>query len=191
MYREDMSEVLKRMIEESAAGKDVFIVAIDGRCASGKTTLAEKLSQISDCNVIHTDDFYLQMHQRTEKRYLEPGGNLDRERLLREILLPLRRGQEVIYRPFLCNAMSFGEEVILKRKKVCIIEGSYSCHPDLRELYDLTVFVTTDSETQKQRILKRNGEGKMLTFISKWIPLEERYFEKFCVCGKADIIIKT
>ena len=34
-----------------------YILAIDGRCASGKTTLANELSQSLSCNVVHMDDF--------------------------------------------------------------------------------------------------------------------------------------
>ncbi len=185
-----LTELVKR-IEAGCKEKETFTAAIDGRCASGKTSLAEKLSEIIDCNVIHTDDFYLQKNQRTEKRLSEPGGNLDRERLLKEVLIPLREGREVSYRPFVCSCMDFGEEVTLPRKKLWIIEGSYSCHPDLREHYDLTVFVTTDKETQKKRILSRNGEEKLQAFLSRWIPLEERYFEKLDILGKADITIKT
>lgn len=34
-----------------------FLIAIDGRCAAGKTTFAEKLSSIMECSVIHMDHF--------------------------------------------------------------------------------------------------------------------------------------
>ena len=36
-----------------------FLIAIDGRCAAGKTTFAEKLSSIMECSVIHMDHFFL------------------------------------------------------------------------------------------------------------------------------------
>ena len=31
------------------------------------------------------DDFYLQEYQRTQERYNEPGGNVDRERFKKEV----------------------------------------------------------------------------------------------------------
>lgn len=178
-------------IRNARGSRALFIVAIDGRCASGKTTLAGKLSEKLGCELIHTDDFYLQPHQRTEERYAEPGGNLDRERLITEVLKPLRMGLEVSYRPFICGSMSFGEEISLGGKEIYIIEGSYSCHPELRKYYDLTVFVTTDKATQLERILSRNGEERLPDFISKWIPLEEKYFAAFEVEGKADAVIRS
>ena len=53
----DREEVF-RLLEERS-GKLPFILAIDGRCASGKTTLAGELQKRQACNVIHLDDFYL------------------------------------------------------------------------------------------------------------------------------------
>ena len=182
---------LAEKIEEASRGRDLFILAIDGRCASGKTSLAKELSERLDCNVIHADDFYLQAFQRTKERYSEPGGNLDRERLAREILLPLKEGKSPLYRPFLCHSMSFGEEIRLPEKAIYIIEGSYSCHPELRTFYDMTVFVTADPETQKQRIRSRNGEERLADFIGKWIPLEERYFQAFDVMQNADAVVRV
>ena len=44
------------------------IVALDGRCAAGKTTLAARLQQRSGCNVVHMDDFFLRPAQRTKAR---------------------------------------------------------------------------------------------------------------------------
>ena len=41
-------------------------LAIEGGSASGKSTLADMLTQVYDCNVFHTDDFFLQPYQRTE-----------------------------------------------------------------------------------------------------------------------------
>ena len=49
-----------------------YILAIDGRCASGKTTLANELSQSLSCNVVHMDDFYLPFALRTPERMAQP-----------------------------------------------------------------------------------------------------------------------
>ena len=185
-----MKSLIEKIRQESE-GKEIFIVAIDGRSASGKTTLASEICKELDCNIIHTDDFFLQPFQRTKERYAEAGGNLDRERLLKEVLIPLREGKSISYRPFICHSMSFGEEIILTEKRITVVEGSYSCHPELKDFYNLTVFVTTDKETQRLRILERNGEEKLKAFEEKWIPLEERYFEEYRVQASADVVVKS
>ena len=57
-----------------------------------------------------------------------------------------------------------------------MVEGSYSCHSQLRDTYALKIFLTTDSETQLERIRIRNGEAMLQRFQSTWIPMEEAYF---------------
>ena len=76
----------------TARGKNFVMVAIDGKCTSGKTTLASKLAEIYDCNVFHMDDFFLRPEQRTSERFAEIGGNVDYERFQEEVLFPLRSG---------------------------------------------------------------------------------------------------
>lgn len=41
------------------------IFAIDGPCASGKTTLARRLNRHYDCMIFQMDDFFLRPEQRT------------------------------------------------------------------------------------------------------------------------------
>jgi len=55
------------------------------------------------------------------------------------------------------------------------VEGSYSCHPSLRDQYDLRVFLSVDPDLQLERIRRRDGDEYAQVFQAKWIPLEERY----------------
>ena len=95
-----ITETVKKQIDELLAKQDMVIVAIDGKCTSGKTTLASKLAEIYDCNVFHMDDFFLRPEQRTPERFAEVGGNVDYERFQEEVLLPLKDGKAFSYRPF-------------------------------------------------------------------------------------------
>ena len=47
---------------------------------------------------------------------------------------------------------------------------------EFRPLYDLSVFLKCNPETQKRRILERNGAEMLDQFTAKWIPMENRYF---------------
>ena len=85
-------ETIRKQIDELWEKKDMIIVAIDGKCTSGKTTSASKLAEIYDCNVFHMDDFFLRPEQRTSERFAEIGGNVDYERFQEEVLFPLRSG---------------------------------------------------------------------------------------------------
>ena len=54
-----------------------MLVAIDGMCGSGKTTLGQVLSKVYDCNLFHMDDFFLRPEQRTAERMAQDGGNVE------------------------------------------------------------------------------------------------------------------
>lgn len=170
-----------------------FIAAIDGRCGAGKSTLAAGLEE-RGWTVFHMDDFFLQPYQRTPERLSAPGGNADRERFQEEILRPLRQGaREISYRPFNCQNMSLAPTVTVVPGKFCAVEGSYCCHPELWESYDLHIFLTVDKETQMQRIISRcgkngnNADNKAEMFRTRWIPMEEKYFAAFDIEGRAEM----
>ena len=65
----DTLQTTKAAIEALLAQNGTAIVAIDGKCTSGKTTLAAGLAEIFDCNVLHMDDFFLRPEQRTPERF--------------------------------------------------------------------------------------------------------------------------
>ncbi|MBR3424190.1 MAG: AAA family ATPase [Clostridia bacterium] len=183
--------VLSRIIELTNNKRRV-VVAIDGRCASGKTTLADALSERLGCAVFHTDDFFLRPEQRTPERFAEPGGNMDRERLRDEVILPLERGEKtVVHRAYDCKTGTMTPPVETKVGNVAIVEGSYICHPDLRDHFDLRVFLTVSTEEQMRRITAREGEAAAEVFGQKWIPLEEEYFKEYRIAERCDLCFST
>lgn len=168
------------------------LIAIDGRCSAGKTTLAEYLHETADWSVIHTDDFFPRPEQRTKERLETPGGNIDYERFLEEVLIPLKNGDtEISFRSFDCRTMRLTEPQHVKIGRFCVIEGSYSCHPALREHYDLRVFLSVSPEEQTSRIIHRNGKEKAALFAEKWIPMEEKYFSACETESICDLKFKT
>jgi len=183
---------IKTLAEKIAAlgnKKSPVIVAIDGRCGAGKTTIAKELQTLCGGNIFHMDDFFLQPHQRTPERYATPGGNVDYERFTSEVITPTLEGRSFSYRPFSCKTMELDEPVTIQPHAINIIEGCYSCHPSLAGFFDSKIFLTVDKEEQMRRIINRNGEEKAAQFKDKWIPLEELYFETFNVEKACDYVI--
>ena len=181
-------ETIKKKIDELLTQKDRVVVAIDGKCTSGKTTLASKLAEIYDCNVFHMDDFFLRPEQRTPERFAEVGGNVDYERFQEEVLLPLKTGEAFSYRPFDCSTFTLAAPVAVTLKKLNIIEGTYSHHPYFGNPYDLKILLTVDEETQWKRILERPAFLHK-RFFEEWIPLENRYFDGFAIPANSHITI--
>ena len=180
--------MLKKQIDTLLEENNLVIVAIDGKCTSGKTTLASQLAEIYDCNVFHMDDFFLRPEQRTPERFAEVGGNVDYERFHEEVLLPLKSGKAFSYRPFDCSTFTLSAPVIVAPKKLNIIEGTYSHHPYFGTPYDLKIMLTVDDETQRQRVLERPAFLHK-RFFEEWIPMENRYFEVFKISDQSEIIL--
>lgn len=181
------------LIDAAAKESGTFTVAIDGGSGSGKTTLAREIEKRHPqyVTVFHMDDFYLRKEQRSEERYKEPGGNVDRERFLEEVLKPISKGEasEVIYRPIDCRDFSISDGIMVKVNRIRIVEGAYSHHPYLRDYYDLRVFLDIDKELQGERIKKRNTPQEQERFFSRWIPFEDTYFNHFDIKEKSDVVI--
>ena len=169
--------------------KGRVILAIEGGSASGKSTLGQILSEIYDCNLFHMDDFFLRPEQRTAERYGEIGGNIDRERFLCEVLIPLKEGEAVNYRKFDCSTMEITPPERVEPKKLTVIEGAYSMHPELAEYYDFSVFLDISEELQRARIQKRNSPAMAQRFFDEWIPLEQIYFSGFDIKDRCGLVL--
>ena len=179
-------------LDRLLAEKPRVTAALEGGSAAGKTTLAALLARIyPDCRVFHMDDFFLRPEQRTEARLAEPGGNVDYERFLEEVLLPLARGKTVQYRPYDCHTRTVGGPVPVAPGALNIVEGAYSTHPALAGYYDLSAFLRVSPETQRARIQKRNDPEAQERFFSTWIPLERRYFDATDAARRCDLTLEV
>ena len=171
---------VKRHIDRLLNQRESVVVAIDGKCTSGKTTLASLLADAYDCNVFHMDDFFLRPEQRIPERFAEIGGNVDYERFAEELLAPLKTGKPFSYRPFDCSTFTLSQPVSVQPKKLTIIEGTYSHHPYFGDPYDLKILLTVSEDLQRQRVLERPAFLHS-RFFESWIPMENRYFESRCM----------
>lgn len=173
-----------------AQRKDAAVVAIDGRCGSGKTYLAGMIRKLFSCNICHMDDFYLPLEQRRENWTEIPGGNMDFRRFLTEVLHPAGTGKTILYRPYDCKRNRMGETVRMAFCGLTVVEGSYSRHPVLAGEYDLAIFLTCSREEQRRRLQVREG-SRFSAFEKMWIPMEENYLEHFSIETGSHLVIDT
>ncbi len=178
------------LIEKDIAANASCIVAIDGFCASGKSTLAKLISQAFEARLIHMDDFFLPPEKRTPERYAEPGGNVDYERFKAEVVDHLS-DDSLTYGVFDCGEMAVTAHVTLPKTAVTIIEGAYSHHPAFGKYYDLDIFVQTSPEEQLRRIRERDGEESLPMFVNRWIPFEKAYESAYAVRDSSLYLIET
>lgn len=166
----------------------VKVIAIDGRCAAGKTTLARRLAEVTGAGLIHMDDFFLPKELRTEERLKEPGGNVHYERFAEEVLPHLRNAVGFDYVRYDCSTMEFGAKRMVPAGVLRIVEGSYSCHPSFGDYMDVRIFCDVSLLDQRVRIKMRDGDNALPIFLDKWIPKEEKYFAVYKIKEQADII---
>ena len=177
---------LKKRIDALPDTGRPIVIAIDGNCTAGKTTLASLLETEYDCNVFHMDDFFLRPGQRTPERYAQPGGNVDYERFWEEVLLPLKNGGPFAYRLFSCSTFTLGDPVAVAPKQLNIVEGTYCMHPYFGDVYDLRIFLSVAPQLQKERIFRRPAFLHE-RFFREWIPMEQQYFDTFRIPEQADL----
>lgn len=199
-----MKRIIEAIRKEQIHAGEVIVIAIDGRCASGKTTLAKALQteglpeevatektflKKQNVGVIHMDDFFLPRELRTKERLSEAGGNVDYERFAEEVLPHLRNPKGFGYKRFDCSRMELGEVCVVPAGNIRIVEGAYSCHPRFGDYMTVRVFCDISSKEQTERIRKRNGEKMLERFMNEWIPMEEKYLEEYQIRSRADIYI--
>lgn len=184
-----LSEI-RNLLEQQRSEERPVMISIDGRCGSGKSSLAAVIREVFSCNVVHMDDFYLPPQMRSADWKEIPAGNMDLERFWKEVLQPVKEGKNVLYRPFDCQTGQLAEPSVIPAAPLTVIEGSYSQHPTLAEDYDLKVFLTCEPEVQRKRLTDREGDG-VKSFFTHWMPMEERYFKAFDIEKNSDMRVDT
>jgi uridine kinase len=184
-WRGSANQRLINVQEELLARAAAGVIAIDGRCGAGKSSLAARLSRRLRAPVVRADDFFPLRGQAAGPV------NLDVDRFLEEAAPHLLSGAAFAYRPYNGREGAFGAPVDIPARGVRIVEGAY-CHcPELRGLANITVFVDIDKTLQQKRLLAREGPGGLKAFNERWIAMEERYFELFDIKNRADFVINS
>ena len=191
LLREADAAMLPAFVQAEQVAQAGGIFAIEGRCASGKSTLANAMAAVYGCPVFHLDDFFLPAELRTEQRFAQPGGNVHYERFEAEILKPFTAGHDAVFRPFDCSVFALKDPVTVKAAPFAVAEGCYSMHPALRGYYGGSVFLTHTPQRQRARILQRSGPEMLRRFEGEWIPLEERYFTGCDVPAHCGAVVDT
>lgn len=182
---------LIKKIDHLSTLNNKSVIGIDGRCCSGKTTLAQTLKSLFNFAVIQMDDFFLPKYIQQKKSPLEIAGNIDKKRFIKEVIYPLKRDEPINYQKYDCSLNIIIENVQIMPTKITIIEGVYALHPIFSSVYDLTIFMDVDEDEQRERLMKREYKTSIEPFFKKWIPREERYFKTLFPHLRCDYHINT
>jgi uridine kinase len=178
-----------------------FVVALDGGCGVGKSTVAASVAAALVASVIQTDDFFFSNRTGDEWDACTAAEKADLaiewRRLRAEALEPLRAGREASWRPFDFGAYGYAtgsglatEVVTRQPTKVIVIDGIYSCRPELGDLIDLCVLVDAPAVVRRRRHNEREGTDEA-EWHRRWDQAEDYYFAHIRTPDSYDLIVHT
>lgn len=162
------------------------IIAIDGRGASGKSTLATAIAeQLPGSAIAHTDD--LAWH--------EPF--FDWGHLLEQVLATIHRGDPVDFQPPAWPQHGRGGSIVVPAgTSAVIVEGTGALQRDLAHLVDASIWVQSDWELAEHRGLERdiasgvNGDREQATrFWHDWMRHEVGFLAEHEPWALADLTV--
>lgn len=173
--------------------RQTVLVGIDGRGGSGKSTFARELAALlPNATVVQFDDFYRPADEgkrRAASGNEEVGGSFDWRRVRDQVLQPLVDGEGVRYQRYDWDSDELAEWHLISPGGMVIVEGNYSTRDELRDYYDLTIWVDTPQEVRLRRGVERDGEDARARWLEEWIPEEDRYVTAYQPADRADIVI--
>ena len=182
----------------------MLIIGIAGGTGSGKTTVVNQIIEElknEEVDVISQDSYYqdtshLTYEQRTKINFDHPK-SIDFD-LLVSHLKDLKAGKNIQQPVYSFKEHNrTGETIEIEPRKVIIVEGILILtHPDIREMFDIKIYVHADSDERLIRRLKRDiaERGRDLDEVlnryqNTLKPMHQQFIEP--TKEFADIIIPT
>ncbi|MDN3506120.1 MAG: uridine kinase [Simkaniaceae bacterium] len=172
-------------------GSETIMIAISGGSGSGKTTIAQKIHEtFPDDSVLICQDYYykdisdLSLEERAQVNFDHP--NSIEFELMLEQLTALKMGEAVSVPRYDFAAYARKcERVTVEPKKIVICEGMLLLAvPEIRELFDLKLYIDTDEDIRLiRRILRDQTERgrtvpSILTqYMTTVRPMHHEYVE--------------
>ena len=181
-------------------------VAIDGRDAAGKTTLADELAPLVERRgrpVVRAsiDGFHRPRAERYRRGRESAAGyyldSFDYDAVRRELLLPLGPGGSRRYRTAVFDVRSDEPAVAhpqtAPEDAVALVDGIFLCRPELDDLWDFRVFVHVEHEEAKQHDAARDRAGLAadfdLLYETRYAPGQQLYFDAVEPRLRADAVV--
>jgi uridine kinase len=151
-----------------------LVVAIDGHGAAGKSALAEAVGALLVASLVHVDHFFREAGSTGAAGGSPMAAYYDWQRLRREALGPLRRGERASFRAFDWERNGYlPDPVVVEPAELILVEGVSSTTAALAELVDRTVLVVTPESERVARLHERIADA---VWDDAWLTAERGYF---------------
>ena len=175
--------------------KKRIIIGIDGESTAGKSTLAGKLKEaLPDAAVIGLDYF---CHEKSGKEGEWWGNSLigygfDWERLRDQVIIPFQSGATGIqYDSFNWDTCKGTVRETLPDCNILIAEGLTVLSREMRDVFDIRIWLTSDREGQMQRLLDRGDHEMIGYFEREFFHIAQRYIAEHKPEQAADIVLNA
>lgn len=149
-----------------------IMIGITGESASGKSTICKAISEVITSigvpvTILTTDNYFKDITDLIKKygsfdALRDNGYDLDSPssfqlEVLKEDLESLAIGKDIYSPEYLPNGtgVSIPKAKLVQSNKIVVVEGVASMYSDIKDIFDIKVYVETDDETRKARFLKR------------------------------------
>lgn len=164
------------MLELIAARRGVdgcTLVGIGGHGGAGKSTLA---AAIPGAQIVPTDAFW-------------NGEGFEIDRIRSDVLNPLLGGREARYTAWdWAGKRPVGVRTV-RPSGVVVVEGVCALHRVLRDAYAVRVWVDAPADLRLERGVARDGDAARDTWLSVWMPREDRYVASDDPVACADLVV--
>ena len=178
-----------------------MLVAFDGGSGSGKSTLAVLVATELDAAIVPGDDFFAAEVTDAEWDALSPSERaaaaIDWRRLRVEALEPLLAGRIASWHPFDFAAGTrpdgtypmAADAVTRKPSSVIVLDGAYSCRPEIADLIELAVLVDLPIDERHRRIAAREETSFSDAWHARWDAAEDYYFTHVRPATSFDLVV--
>ena len=171
-----ISKFSRRLIESP---QKKFLIGVTGESASGKTTICKQIKKTSielnfPLEFLSIDNYFNDISELIQKygsfdALRDNGYDVDSPKsfqldLLKEDLTKLANGENIKAPEYLINGtgISVPKSIPITSQKFILVEGMAAMYEDIRDLFDIKIYIDTDIKIQKkwfmERAAKRNQD---------------------------------
>ncbi len=196
---------IRQKLAKMMKQQDVILVALCGESASGKTTLLNALKDVvPDMSVISADNYFCDIADKIQEfgsftKLVESGYETESSAnfqmdLLRADLKALKSGH-AIDTPYyeMRDGSSKAKAIHCKPSKIVFVESICTLYPQVRDLFDLKVYLSVDKAVQWERYQKRAAERNQDPLqVQKQFEIVSKAAQKYISPNKefADLVIE-
>ena len=172
-----LDKTLLSKVKTTLDSKEFCLIGCDGFCGAGKTTFAKNLQNFFNSNklksiAIHLDNF---IKEKKYRSFYSSVYDYDILRVKQELLMPIQNGKIASFKLYDWDSDSLKENLSIKPYGIIIIEGVNSCDKEIKNFFDICIFIRCKKELREKRVISRGDFTK--EEFEYWSKSEEEIFK--------------